>query len=673
MVPALLLCGALALNACSPIPMFEPSPEPTAGPSGSAAPAAAGLSGGAGSAAPAQPGQPSTISGTLSYTNDNFVSYATRHAVALVDLHGFVLRDPAWKIPADALVFGSLTLDRKERTGRYRLLLPMRPSGTFVDVDHNGALDGRVQVFVVSAWEDPLTSSDERQHGWPANLASTINDPERHDEITGGKLVIWTPDDRQQFPTALGPDGRLFTDDDPVGPVPAGYSVVDLDQQPFELDRGETPEITLHEQADVSVKDFSSETYSTAFSKLVEQVRREYAFNGIPGKTPDWDALYSSIAPRVAEAEQQKDARGFFLALHDFALAFRDGHVYVDGGDIERAAFDTAFGGGYGFAVRELDDGRFVVAYVLEDGPAAQAGMRVGAELTAFDSQPVGEAAAKVRPWNGPFSTELALRQAQLRYLPRGAVGAQARVTFANPGRPPATATLTAVDEMDSLHATSPSSESDPTALPIEYRVLDSGLGYVRINSNDDDVDLIDELFARALDSFDYHKVPGVIVDLRRNDGGTPLYLAGYLSKQSIPLAQLEYFSDASGRFEPDGDRDQVDPVDDPYHVEKLAVLVDQGCFSACELEAYGFSKLPGAIVVGQYPSAGVEAEVSRGQYWLPEDIFFQAPTGRYVLPGGELFLEGAGVAPTLRVLVDEHSVLEKDVVLKAAEKALLK
>jgi C-terminal processing protease CtpA/Prc len=668
-----VLCAALALSACSPNPLFEPAAQPAAGPAGGAAPAAAGFGGGAADAFPAHLGQPSAISGTLSYTNDNFVSYATRHAVALVDLHGFVLRDPSWKIPAGALVFGSLSLDRKERTGSYKLRLPMRPNGSFVDVDHNGALDSRVQVFVLSAWEDPLTGSDEHHHGWPANLASTINDPERHDEITGGKLVIWTPDDRQQFPTGLGSDGRLFTDDDPIGPAPAGYSVVDLDQQPFAFDRGETPDVKLYEQADVSVKDLSNQSYSAAFDKLVEQVRREYAFNGIAGKAPDWDALYSSIAPRVAEAERDKDAQAFFVALHDFALAFRDGHVYVDGGDIESAAFDATFGGGYGFAIRELDDGRIIVAYVLEDGPAAHAGMRAGAELTTFDGRPVREAAADVRPWNGPFSTDLALRQARLRYLPRAPIGTKARVTFANPGQSPTTVTLTAVDEIDSLHATSSNSSSDPTALPIEYWILDSGLGYVRINSNDDDVDLIDELFARALDSFDYHKVPGVIVDLRQNDGGTPLYLAGYMSKQPIPLAQLEYFSDASGHFEPDGGRDQIEPVKDPYHFDKLAVLVDQGCYSACELEAYGFSKLPGAIVVGQYPSAGVEAEVSRGQYWLPEDIYLQAPTGRYVLPDGALFLEGAGVAPTLHVPVDARSVLEEDAVLKAAEQALLK
>jgi hypothetical protein len=216
--------------------------------------------------------------------------------------------------------------------------------------------------------------------------------------------------------------------------------------------------------------------------------------------------------------------------------------------------------------------------------------------------------------------------------------------------------------------------QADPMALPIEYYILDSGLGHVRINSNDDDLDLINELFIRALDSFDYHEVPGVIVDLRQNDGGAPLYLADYMSKQAIALGQWEYYSEVSSRFEAEGPRDQVDPVDQPYLVEKLAVLVDQSCFSACEVEAYGFSKLPGAIVVGQYPSAGVVADVARGQYWLPEEIDFQVSTGRYVLPDGALLIEGSGVVPTLDVPVDQRiAVADEDVVLRAAEQALLK
>ncbi len=77
-------------------------------------------------------------------------------------------------------------------------------------------------------------------------------------------------------------------------------------------------------------------------------------------------------------------------------------------------------------------------------------------------------------------------------------------------------------------------------------------------------------------------------------------------------------------------------------------------------------------VVVGQLPTAGVEAEVARGEFKLPEDISLQFPTGRFKLPDGSLFLEGQGVKPTLRVPLDQKTVLSKDdVVLQAAEQAL--
>jgi hypothetical protein len=100
-------------------------------------------------------------------------------------------------------------------------------------------------------------------------------------------------------------------------------------------------------------------------------------------------------------------------------------------------------------------------------------------------------------------------------------------------------------------------------------------------------------------------------------------------------------------------------------------LMVDQACASACEIEAYGFSQVPGMIVVGQYPSAGVEAEVARGQYNLPEGFSLQVPTGRFTLPDGSIFLEGQGVQPTQRVAITEDLALSQDdEVLKAAELA---
>ena len=623
---------------------------------------------------PAAAAQPVKIAGTLAYTNDILTAYHTRHAVALVDMHGFVTRDRAWAIPGESLVFGALTLDRQRGSGSYSLYLPARPPGTPSDVDHDGQPDQGVWIFAVAYWSDPFTSADREQRGWPTYITSTVVDAENHDEVTGGRLVVWSPDDQQQFPAGFGPDGKLFTDDDPLQRLPAGYAAVDLDAAPFALDRSAEPSLPLHEQPSDAVKDFSGLGYVAAFQRLYEQVHREYAFNGIPGKEPDWAGVYAKVAPMVARAEQSHDAQAFYLALRAFASAFHDGHVSLDGGNLADKAFDQAAAGGYGFAIRQADDGRYLVVYLQPDGPAAKAGIAKGAAVTAFDRRPIDQAIAAVDPLEGPYSTERALRYDQARYLLRAPIGTSAAVTFENPNSQPSTATLVAVDERDSLDATSPQRDADPTAPPVEYWVLDSGLGYVRINSNDDDLDLIDELFARALDSFDYHQVPGVIVDLRRNDGGAILGLAGYLTDQAIPLGQAEYYSTAPGAFEADGERDEIAPIKQPYHFERLAVLVDQGCFSACEVEAYGFGQLPGAIVVGHNPTAGVEADVAQGQFDLPEKIWMQFPTGRMVLPDGSLFLEGAGVAPTLRVPLDERALLsDDDVVLRAAEDALLK
>ena len=223
--------------------------------------------------------------------------------------------------------------------------------------------------------------------------------------------------------------------------------------------------------------------------------------------------------------------------------------------------------------------------------------------------------------------------------------------------------------ERNSYFATSLFAGYDETALPVEYRILDSGVGYIKISSNYDDLNLIIRLFERALKVFQAQEVSGVVIDMRQNGGGAPLGLAGFLTDQQIKMGLLEYYSEKTGKFEPEGERETVYPNQTQYRFKKLALLVDQGCFSACEIEAYGFSKVPGMITVGYFPTGGVEAEVARGQFLLPEGMSFQAPTGRFTLPDGSIFLEGVGVQPTVKVpLTAENLLSSEDVVLKTAE-----
>ncbi|MDQ2998167.1 MAG: S41 family peptidase [Chloroflexota bacterium] len=693
---AAIALAALALAACSFGPLGQ-ADTPTTAPAPTSVPVTSAPATDApdATAAPAEPTialssekpsgerpagaqQLTGITGKFSYTNDIITTYYVEHAAALIDMYAFIQRDKEWEVPIDSQVLGFMKLDETTKSGEYRIQLPQLPRAQFVDVNHDGKQDAGVQVFSTTYWPNavagPYSEGDDQSFGWPNYLASTVIDTENEDEVIGGKLVVWSPDDKQQFPTEFGPDGKLFTNDDPVGPIPAGYSVLDLDKKPFAISQEPTQNLTLYEPNDVAIKDFSKLSYSEAFKQMITILRKEYAFNGITGKGPDWDALDREFTPRVAEAESKRDAVAFSAALHDFTLQFHDGHVGVGEDPNVSLLFRQQAGGGYGFIGHELDDGRFIVTYVLEGGPAAQAGMAVGDEVTAFSDKPIKQAIGEVTPFEGPFSTDFGLRTAQARYLVRAPVDTATSVTFVNPGKPAAAARLTAVQEFESYLQALPARTSDPATLPVEARTLESGIGYIKVNSNYDDLGLIIRLFQRALKTFQDNKAPALIIDERINPGGAPLGLAGFLTDQEIPLGQTQYYSEKTGKFEPEGQPDKVRANEEQYKFDKIALLVDQNCTSACEIESYGFSKVPGVIVVGQYPSGGVEAEVARGQFQMPEGIKLQFPTGRIVLPDGSLFLEGKGVQPTVRVPIDEKSVLSSDdVVLKAAEAALTK
>ena len=623
--------------------------------------------------------QPYQITGRFVVSNDFVIStYFLEHAVALIDMRGFVTRDEDWEIPVDSQVLGFVDIDLDSLSGTFDLNLPVQPEGEFNDVDNDGGADKGLQIFAVSYSPNltggPFSEGDDSSRGWPSYLASIITDSENNDEVVGGKLVLWSPDTNQGFPSGFGDDDLLFTDDDPIQTVPQGWSFVDLSEEPFKVTREASANFTLYEPQDVALKDFSSQSYSSAFDSMFEIVRKEYAFNGVPGKSPDWDALYAEISPRVKEAEKNRDAQAYFLALRDFTWAFKDGHVNLNGGQVEAQVFGAATEAGYGFAVRELDDGRVIVSYILAQGPAVAAGIQLGAQVTEFNGQPISQAIDAAEAWSAPFSMESSARYQKSRYLTRAPLGSQATVAFINPGGVPQTATMQAMAERESFAVTSFFLGFDLSAMPVEYRILESGVGYVKINSNFDDLNLIVRVFERALKKFEEAQVRGVIIDMRQNSGGAPLGLAGFLTDQEITLGQLQYFSEATGQFEDEGDPQKILPNENQYRFSALALLVGPACSSACELEAYAFSQVPGMIVVGQYPSAGVEAEVARGQFLLPEGFSLQIPTGRFVLPDGSIFLEGQGVPLTVRVPVDETTSLSsEDVILNVAVEILVK
>lgn len=623
--------------------------------------------------APVQPGEtnpdePVFITGDIPYTSPFFVNTLNDPLVLLEDQAGFVRRDFEFEFKLESQVIGPVDVLWDDSVV-YSLALPAVPQGTFVDVDNDEQDDRGVQVFAVAYWSNtwggPFLETRDAG-GWSGGHVSTVVDPERRGEISGGILIVWAPDGEQSFPTGFGADEKLFTQDDPVAPIPAGYNLVSLDETPFRVWKEARPYITLNEGAG-AVNDYSEMSYAEAFDALFEKASREYPFT--EEKKVDWQVLYDEFAPQIAEANNKLE---FYSLMKAFGQRIPDGHVGIS---FDADDFFEKHGGSFGMRLAELSDGRVIVVEVLPGFAAEEAGILAGAEITTWDGQPVTAALSNVVSYFGPYSTSHAKRQDQLIFLTRYPEETKVEFTFRNLGENAQTVTLTAEVEYDSLFASIPSFNFDELALPIEAEILDdSGVGYIRISTFSDDYNLMAELWERAIEKFNEEEVKDLIIDVRVNGGGSlgmATDFAAFFFNHVLEIGRGSYFNDLLGDFEDSPGMWEIHPAPVQYRGQ-VAVLVGPSCVSACEAFAYMMQREDRATIVGHTPTAGAFGEVGQGQYDLPDDYSMQFPTGRTFTPDRRLLLEGVGVIPDIVVPVTDESALGSvDTVLDAAIDAL--
>ena len=616
--------------------------------------------------------EPVQIKGDIEVSNARVVNvyYYERFAM-LEDLTGFVQRDYEYVQPLEAQVLGPITVS-EDGEFSYTINLPAQPNSPFNDVDQDGEDETGVQIWQVAMnanyMDDPFLSEDETG-GWSGSFTSAMINAEYQNEIIGGILLVWAPDGNQAFPSGFGEDGLLFTTDDPSVPIQAGYSIINLDVEPFEFTKEKVSSIPLYE-GEITINDFSEMGWLEAFETLHMKISLEYPFTEL--KEVDWDALYGEFAPKIETAEADEDSTAYFRALRDYSWSIPDGHVGLSYGEIGNEMFEIETAGGYGLAIIGLDNDQVIASIVFEGGPAAKAGIELGADILAWDGLPIYEAIDAVIPWSMPFSTLGAKLFQQYRYLLRSEIGTETEVVFQNPGdSAQTTATLTAVAERDSFSATSVFAGYDFNALPIEFKILPSGYGYIKINSLSEDINLIIRLWEWALGRMIAIEVPAIIIDLRQNSGGSPLgtLFASYFVEKRLDISRSYYYSEVTGDFETFGPPDYTEPDDDFYYEGQLAVLVGPACASACEDVAHVLSLLEQTRVFGFYPSSGMYGEVSRGQYILPGGYSFQIPTGLSRDMDGDIIIEGTGVVPDVYAPLTEENVIsqysdEEDVVL---------
>jgi carboxyl-terminal processing protease len=452
--------------------------------------------------------------------------------------------------------------------------------------------------------------------------------------------------------------------------------------------------------------------WSAAFSRLCSLLASEYPFTAWKGI--DWAAVERELGPRVAAAAARHDRRAYYRALRELVWGLRDGHAHLlgDDGGHER----DEVGGSFGFEVVELDDGRVLASRVTAGGPAAQAGLRAGAEIVSWNGMPAAAALAAVPVlWSErPPATREGARLAQASLFGRAPVGAHAVIAFRNrpaaaaggragstggdgPGDGGGESAVEPATEVRGLAATA----APPARAPclrasellfgrtLETRELAAGAGYVRIRFEVPTLrtPLPGRTLRRALARFAADRLPGVIVDVRGNCGGmdamVPSLVAPLLREAELYEIPGVY---SQGRRESEGRRGRGRFVPDPRQAiavlprpplyrGRIAVLVDADTVSAGEAIPLLLEGQPDTAVIGLHATHG-SFGIGLKSVALPGGLEVVFPHAQSLDGDGRVEVDGdaagrGGVEPDVRLpltaaVVDSWYGRGEDVVLAA-------
>jgi len=603
--------------------------------------------------------QPHVITGSYETTNPIYATIGARTGVALYDLTGQVRMDFDFQPPPSSQVLGLLRGDIVR--GDYILTLPDAPRATPLDFDGDPASPPAVQVFATTTFIEFLGDEYINRGETPLDLSVRL-EPMTY-EVIGGAVIVWSANAGEAFPAALGPDGAAFTADDPLLTLPQGWSVVSLDTDPFTLLRDSTVDVPIVESFG-GLNDYSALDYMAAWEALFQRTVTTYPFTELKGI--DWDAIHRTITPLVRRATTDAD---FALIIAHFGSLVPDTHI----GYVSVPLMQQYLIGGVGIAHLGLTDaGEIVVLKVTKESSAAQAGITVGSVLIEVDGLPALQALDETPLLLTSASTEHGRRYLQAATLLQGPIGSSVALGWRTPDGAEHDAKLVRLLDVASLLEAFGGAALSTDV--ISARLLDSGLGYIKVSSFSLEVSDADAQFGQALQELLDAGATGIILDLRDNSGGL-VQLAMSIAGRFFPdYARLFnfYYADGSGGFAYRGFVEILPGA--PTYDGPVAVLVNEMTGSAGDLFAYAMQTDGRALIVGHTPTGGAAGEISDGQYQLPGALSMQIPTGRPVDPvTGETLIEGRGVAPDVRVPRTVENLLSpEDEVLGAAERALL-
>ena len=416
---------------------------------------------------------------------------------------------------------------------------------------------------------------------------------------------------------------------------------------------------------------FDKKTWTKAFDKLHGRISEEYPYTD--WRAIDWNELYATTSVEIAAAEAAGDPIAYYLALRRYTTSIPDGHIYISGnGKAKRAHV----GGGFGLVVAPLSDGRVIAYRVWPASPADFAGIVAGAEITQWNGVDPAVAVTQVPVlWAEQIpgvATNILVEQ--YRFLVRAPVGTQVDVSFRNPGAAMDEHTLLAAvdDDKETLKFTS------HWKLPSGFHseILPSGFGYARVLGISKKSRM---KLGKALEKFADKNVPGVILDLRGNGGGSDraaAQMAAFFYSSPTFYEHAIYYDRIDEEFlwEPQS-TEMIEP-DDIHFPGPVVVLVNAGTISSGEGVAYRIQQLPSGYVMGFDTTNGAFGFTEVG-IKMPEGHYIGYPYGRAVDECFEVLIDNdasgvGGVVPDLLIERTEPRMLAiglgEDVLLTEAQ-----
>jgi carboxyl-terminal processing protease len=373
----------------------------------------------------------------------------------------------------------------------------------------------------------------------------------------------------------------------------------------------------------------------------------------------DLDALAAELRPRAAKATSDAEVRAVIREMLD---RVGQSHFAILPAPMASAMSASAVAptdvGTLGFDVRLIDNA-LVVSHVDAGGPADGAGVKPGWTLTRIGPRPVDAALEDLGA--GPSHARGFRAWAVGTALLRGRAGEPAELAFVDGTGKTLTRQVVRAPERGQ-----PVKLGHLPALfaRLDHRKVQHGSTSVGVITFNVWMTPISRQFDEAVDAL--RDTSGIVIDLRGNPGGVLtmiMGLSGHFVESPLTLGTITT-RDSSLKLVANPRTVGVAGQPVKPFAGPIAVLVDEGSYSASEIFSGGMQSIRRARIFGARTTGGALPAVLEK---LPSGDVLQYAIGDFVTATGDR-IEGHGVVPDTQVAPTRADLLAgRDPVLEAA------